>query len=202
MFTVTDIAHVMFYVGTYGSDSNTTVNLQLSLDQTTWTTVDSFTTTNTLELYSYIFDDFVLSGLGIDTVNAYYLRIESETDERTNIDDLKIYTGEGFVADDTPLYTITLSDMNNQYLLNETVDLTGCVATHPVSRATTCDITGSVDSSVAGVYEVIFSKTDEFDNTVVEIVRITVIDPVNVDINMDMDSYYDDAEGLDRKSVV
>jgi endonuclease I len=196
MFSVTDLAHVMFYVGTYGSDDDTTVNLQLSLDQTTWTTVDSFVTTNTLELYSYIFDDTILSGLGIDTSNAYYLRIESVTGESTNIDDLKIYTGFGFVADDTPLYTITFSDMSNQYLLDETVDLTGCVATHQISGATTCDITGTVDSSVAGVYEVIFSKTDEYGNTAVEIVRITVIDPVNVDINMDMDTYYDNAEGL------
>ena len=112
------------------------------------------------------------------------------------LDNLQIYTGDGFVADDTPLYTITFSDMDNQFLLNETVDLGGCVATHPTTGATTCDINGTVDSSIAGIYEVIFSKTDEYGNTAVEIVRFTVIDPVNVDINMDMIPYYDDAEGL------
>jgi endonuclease I len=195
-FSITDIAHIMFYAGTYGSDSTTTVNFQLSTDKTTWITVDSFTTTGTLELYSYIFDDTLTTSLGIDTSNAYYLRIQSETTSRTNVDNLQIYTGEGFIADDTPLYTLTFTDMVNQYLLNETVDLSGCVATHTNTGDTTCDITGTVDSSIAGVYEVIFSKTDEYGNTAVEIVRITVIDPVNVDINMDMIAYYDDAEGL------
>ena len=196
-FTITDIAHILFYAGTYGNDDHTTVNFLLSTDKETWVTVDSFITTGTLELYSYIFDDTLTTSLGIDTSNDYYLRIESVSTSRTNIDNLQIYTGEGFIVDDTPLYTITFTEMDTQYLLNETVDLTGCVATHPTTGDTTCDITGSIDTSIAGVYEIIYSKTDEFGNTTVEIIRFTVIDPVAIgDITTDMIAYYDNAEGL------
>ncbi len=196
-FSTSDIAQVIFYAGTYGSDDDTTVNFQISLDKTTWVTVDSFTSTATLTEYSYIFDDVLFSSLSLDSDSAYYFRIESETVARTNIDNFQIYTGVGIVGDDTSLYTITFDDsMLNQYLLNETVDLTGCTATHTVAGATTCDVTGTVDSSIAGTYEVIFSKDDEYGNTAVEIIRITVIDTGSIDINMDLDSYYDDAEGL------
>ena len=159
-FTVTDIAQVTFYAGTYGSDSDNVVNFQISLDKITWITVDSFTSTKTFELYSFVFDEELTTSLGIDTSNAYYLRIESETTARANIDDLKIYTGEGYIADDTPLYVITFTEgMVNQYLLDATVDLSNCVATHPTSGATTCETTGTVDSSVAGTYEITFYKT-------------------------------------------
>ncbi len=195
-FTVTDLAQVRFYAGTYGSDDDTTVTFLISTDKSTWITVDSFTSTGTLELYNYIFNDTLISSLGIDTDNAYYLRIESIGSPRTNVDDFQIYTGEGYITEDTSLYTISFNNMAIQYLLNDTVDVTGCIATHTTTGATTCDVSGLVDSSVAGVYEIIFSKTDEFGNTAVEIVRITVIDPVNVDINMDLMAYYDDAEGL------
>lgn len=196
-FTITDIAQIVFYAGIYGADDSSTVNVQLSTDKITWITVDTFTSSATLDLYSYIFDDTLVTSLGIDTSNAFYFRIANTTGERVNVDNLQIYTGEGFIADDTPLYTITITNMATQYLLNETVDLSGCVATHPTSGATTCDVTGTVNTSIGGAYEVIFSKTDEFGNTAVEIVRFTVIDPVAIgDITTDMVAYYDDAEGL------
>ncbi len=196
-FSVEDIAQIVFFAGTYGNDSPTTVNFLISTDKVTWITVDSFTSTSTLDEYSYVFDDELLTSLSIDSTNAYYIRIESETTSRTNIDNLKIYTGVGYVADDTSLYTITFTeDMKNQYLLDETVDLTACVATHQVSGATTCDVTGTVDTSVAGVYVITFSKTDEYNNTASITLNITVIDPTAGDINMDLIPYYDDAEGL------
>ncbi|KFZ26092.1 MAG: Extracellular ribonuclease precursor [Candidatus Izimaplasma bacterium HR2] len=196
-FSASDIAQVIFYAGTYGNDDDATVNFQISLDKTTWVTVDSFTSTATLVEYSYIFDEALFTSLSLDSDSAYYFRIESETVSRTNIDNFQIYTGVGIIGDDTPLYTISFDEsMVNQYLLNETVDLTGCIATHTVAGGTTCDTTGTVDSSIAGSYEVIFSKTDEYGNTAVEIIRIIVIDTGSIDINMDLDSYYDDAEGL------
>ena len=199
-FTISDIAQVTFYAGIYGGDSPTTVNVQLSTTNdvdAVWITVETFISTGTMDLYSYIFDEAFTTSLGIDMSNAYYFRIENTTTERVNIDNLTIYTGEGFVADDTPLYTIDASNIVNQYLLNETVDLTDCTATHINTGTTTCDITGTVDNTVGGVYEIIFSKTDENGNTAVDIVRITVIDPVAIgDITTDMIAYYDNAEGL------
>lgn len=196
-FCTSDLAQVIFYAGTYGNDDASTVNFQISLDKITWVTVDSFTSSATLDEYSYIFNDELFSSLSLDADSAYYFRIESESTSRVNIDNLEIYTGVGFIGDGTPLFTISFTDsMVNQYLLDDTVDLTGCIATHTIAGDMTCDVTGTVDSSIAGSYEVIFSKTDEYGNTAVEIIRFTVIDVVNVDINMDLDSYYDDAEGL------
>ena len=196
-FSVSDVAQVIFYAGTYGSDANATVRFEVSTDKTTWTTVDTFEAGATLEQYSYVFDDELFTSLSISPDSAYYFRIVSEEVARTNIDDFQIYTGVGFIGDNTPLYTITFTeDMKSQYLIGETVDLSGCIATHTVAGATTCDVIGSVNTTIAGMYKITFYKVDEYDNTASIELNITVIDPTIADINMDMDSYYDDAEGL------
>jgi len=196
-FAISDLAQVIFWVGQYGSDATTTVLFQISTDKTNWVNVDSFTSPTTFERKSYIFDDAMFTTLGLNSSDDYYLRIVSESTPRINIDDLEIYTGEGSVVDVTPLYTITLTDdMVFQYLLNDPVDLTECVATHKTNGDTTCDILGSVDSSVAGVYEITFYKTDEFNRTSSLTVSISIIDPDNDYLSMDLMTYYDDAEGL------
>ncbi len=203
-FAVGDLAHVFFHAGTYGSDDDATVTFQISVDGTSWVTVDTFTSTGTLKEYDYVFDDAMFTSLSLDPDSSYYFKIISSAAGRTNIDDFQIYTGEGQVIDDTPLYIITFTDeMEFSYLLNTIVDLTECVATHPVSGPTTCDVTGTVDSSVAGVYEVTFYKTDEFGNTASETVNITVINEDTTDyLSMDLFAYYDDAEGLFGSSLM
>lgn len=196
-FTVTDLAQVVFYTGKYGSDATTTVLFQISTDKSTWVTVDSFTSSATLDRYSYVFDDQLFTDLSLNPNDAYYLKIVSESTPRINIDNLEIYTGTGSVVDVTPLYTITLTDdMVFQYIINDTVDLSECIATHKTDGDTSCDIIGSVDSSVAGIYEITFYKTDEFNHTASLTVNISVIDPNTDYLNIDLDSYYDDAEGL------
>jgi endonuclease I len=196
-FTVEDIAQIIFYAGTYGSDSAATVLFQLSTNAVSWVTVDSFTSESSMEEYSYIFDETLFTSLSLDSSAAYYIRIVSESTSRTNIDNLQIYTGEGYVADDTSLYSITFDEtMVYQYLKGETADLSGCVATHPIIGATTCNVIGTVDTTIPGVYEITFYKTDEYNNTASITVNITVIDTGNDYLSMDLIPYYDLAEGL------
>jgi len=197
-FAVSDLAQIIYWAATYGADSNTTVNFQISVDKLTWTTVETFTSTNEMVEHSIVFDDALFTSLSLSADSNYYIRIESTTDQRTNIDNLQIYTGEGQVIDDAPLYTISFTDdMVYSYLLNDTIDLTECVATHTITGATTCDMIGTVDNTTAGVYDIIFYKTDEAGNTATETIRITMIDGDTSDyLTIDMDTYYDNAEGL------
>jgi endonuclease I len=196
-FAVSDIAQVIFYAGTYGSDADSPVRFEVSTDATTWITLDTFTATKTMTEYSYVFDDDFVTAKGIDTSNAYYIRIYSETSARTNIDDFSIYTGEGSVVSNDALYSISFTeDMEYQYLIDEVVDLDQCVATHEINGATDCDYIGSVDSSTPGAYEITYYKTDEYNNTVSVTITITVIDGSNDYLSMDLMTYYDDAEGL------
>ncbi len=197
-FTISDLAQVIFYAGTYGNDSDGLVQFQISQDGNTWVTVDSFTSTGTLTEYNYVFDEEMFTSLSLDANTSYYLKIVSSDSGRTNIDDFKVYTGEGTVVDNTPLYVLSFtSEMEYSYLIDDVVDLEQCVATHPTLGVTTCEITGSVESSEAGVYEVTYSKTDENGNTAVEVVRITVISEEYQDyLEVDLNAYYDDAEGL------
>ena len=203
-FTASDVAQVIFHAGTYGNDADGLVTFQISVDGTTWVTVDSFTSTGTLEEHNYVFDAAMWTSLSLSPTDAYYFKITSSTDGRTNIDDFKIYTGEGQLVDNTPLYSITFTnEFETSYLLDETVDLSECVATHPTTGATDCDVIGSVDSSIAGVYEITFYKTDEFGNTITETVNITIISEDTTDyLGMDLFAYYDDAVGLYGSSLM
>lgn len=205
-FTITDLAQVIFYAGTYGTDSDTTVSFEISIDETTWTVVDSFTTTNSMEEHNYIFDDALFSSLSLSSDSAYYLRIVSNTTARTNVDNLQIYTGEGYIIieeDDEPQYTIAFTEnMVSLYLLDETVDLLDCVATHRVTGDTTCDIIGNVDSSTPGVYIITFYKTDEFDITTSITLNITVIDANPELLLLDLIPYYDNAESLYGEDLI
>ena len=203
-FAIQDIAQVIFYAGTYGSDSDATVTFQISVDGTTWVTVDTFTSTGTFEEHNYVFDDAMFTSLSLNSDNSYFMKIISSSEGRTNIDDFQVYTGEGQLIDDTPLYTISFTnDMEYSYLIDETVDLTDCVATHTTNGPTTCDLIGMVDSSIAGVYEVTFYKIDENGNTASETISITIISVDTTDyLSMDLASYYDDAEGLYGSSLM
>jgi endonuclease I len=196
-FSVSDIAQVIFYAGTYGSDSAATVLFQLSTDGTTWITIDSFTTTNEMIEHSYVFDEDLVNQYSLDMDLAYYFKIVSETESRTNIDNFSVYTGDGVVQNNESLYTITFTEeMQYQYLVNDIVDLDQCVATHETLGATTCDIIGSVDASTPGNYDITYYKTDEYNNTAIVVVTITIIATSNDYLSMDLMAYYDDAEGL------
>ncbi|PAT00971.1 hypothetical protein CI105_08975 [Candidatus Izimaplasma bacterium ZiA1] len=197
-FTVSELAQVIFYAGTYGTDAHATVTFQISVDKTTWVTVDTFTSTATLTEYSYVFNAELFTSLSLDASNDYYLKVISTSEGRTNIDNFQIYTGEGELVDDTPLYTINISeDMVYSYLINDDIDLNECTATHPTNATTDCDIIGTVDNTVAGVYEITYFKIDEFGNIAKETVNITIISEDNTDyLNLDLDTYYDDAETL------
>lgn len=203
-FAVAGIAQVVFYAGTYTNDSNATVTFDISVDGTTWITVDSFTSTGTLEEYSYVFNETVFADLSLNPNDAYYMRITSSADGRTNVDDFQIYTGEGELIDHSPLYTITFTeDMEYSYLIGDTVDLTDCVATHKDNGPTTCDIIGTVDSSIPGSYEILYYKIDEAGNTAAETVTITIVNEDTTDyLTLDMIPYYDDAEGLFGSSLM
>lgn len=203
-FKVGQLAQVFFWIATYGGDDNSIVNFQISVDKLDWVTVESFTTTNVIIEHNIIFDEALFSSLSLSSDNAYYIRIASPSPSRTNIDDLQIYTGEGQLIDDTPLYTITFTDdMVYSYLLNDPIDLTDCVATHSINGATTCNTIGTVDNTTPGIYEITFYKTDQAGNTAIEIVRITIIDGDTSNyLTMDLSSYYDNAEGLYGEDLV
>ena len=196
-FTATNIAQIIFHAGTYGNDDNGAVEFQLSTDKVNWTTVDTFTTTGELEEHNYVFDDAMWTSLGLTKSSSYYIRITSSSSGRTNIDDLQIYTGEGQIVDNTPLYVIDADGVTKSYLVDEIVDLTGCVATHPTTGDTACDITGTVDNTVAGAYPITFYKIDEFGNKAEITINIIIVNENTSDyLTWDLMTYYDDAEGL------
>jgi len=197
-FAAADLAQIIFYAGTYGNDDNGVATFEISVDGTTWVVVDSFTTSGTLEEHNYIFDDALFTSLSLDPADSYYMKITSSDTGRTNIDDFQIYTGEGQLVDNTPLYTISFTEaMEYSYLIGDPIDLTPCVATHVTTGATTCDIIGTVDNMVPGVYDITYFKIDENGNTAIEVVSITIINEDTTDyLSLDLFTYYDDAEGL------
>lgn len=93
-FSVANLSQVIFHAGTYGSDDNATVTFQVSIDGTTWVTVDTFTSTATITEYSYLFDDAMFTSLSLSADSNYYLKVISSADGRTNVDDFQIFTGE------------------------------------------------------------------------------------------------------------
>jgi len=95
---------------------------------------------------------------------------------------------------DTTPPVITLDSSQTTYAVDATVPL-GCTAVDNVDPSVDCTYTGTVDSSIEGTYDITYSSTDASANTATLIVTYTigtVVDPLNID----MDTYYDSAEGL------
>lgn len=89
-FTVKEIENLSFYAGSYGSDSVGTLFIELSLDQLTWYSYDSFDVTTGFVNYDIEFTDAGLTGLGLSSDDELYLRFRSDDSYRINIDDVSI----------------------------------------------------------------------------------------------------------------
>ena len=159
-----------------------------------------FTLSTTSTVYTYLINS---SGVGSDVSVRIKFQVSLPTVAPTDtaylyIDDVSVY---GFIGGgsteptvDTTPPEIVLDSYRTSYELNEPVVL-GCTAVDNVDPAPTCTYTGVVDNTVLGDYNVIYTASDDLNNTSTLVVTYT-IHAVNDYLSMDLSTYYDNAEGL------
>lgn len=83
------------------------------------------------------------------------------------------------------------------YAIGDTTNL-GCTAEDNVDGSVYCSYSGTVDSNIEGSYLVTYSASDSHGNVTTLEVTYTVSDP----LMMDLDAYYDNAEGLTGEALL
>jgi hypothetical protein len=89
-FSIENLRKISFYAGRFGSDSLGTINIQLSQDQTSWTSYQTIQVTSSLTLYTITFSEENVNLLGYSLEDALFIRFRSTDTSRINIDDLNI----------------------------------------------------------------------------------------------------------------
>ena len=92
-----------------------------------------------------------------------------------------------------------MSNPDYSYTIGDTVSL-GCTATDNVDPSPTCSYSGSVNTNIAGTYEITYTATDSSGNIATLVVTYTVHE-ANDYLSMDLSEYYNNAEGLEGEAL-
>ncbi|MCF7924725.1 MAG: endonuclease [Candidatus Izimaplasma sp.] len=95
---------------------------------------------------------------------------------------------------------ITLNNENYSYTIGDSVDI-GCTAYDDVDGSVPCTYTGSIDTNTLGDYDITYSATDSSGNTNTLIITYSVVEEIDY-LAMDLDPYYDNAEGLSGETLL
>ncbi|MFK5883835.1 MAG: endonuclease [Candidatus Izemoplasma sp.] len=201
-FAVDELYEISFFKGKYLSDGDSTFSLEISSDKTTWITLDSaISSTSTFELYEFTLDETVYTDLGLSAETAYYIRISSAVVARVNIDDftiLQLVSLEPEVPDPLESETLTISLPSNMeifFSLGDTWTDDGCTAIDSVIGEVTCTVTGTVDTSNIGGYDITYTAVDGEGLYKVVVVEHVVFRDESL-LEIDYTGYYDGIEGL------
>jgi endonuclease I len=211
-FTVSNLSKISFNQGTYGADSVTDFDLEISTDGITWHTVDSDISSDTdfTVPYEFSFTQTVFSTLGLNSEDAYYIRIQhvGHDSNRINIDDINIYSG--IVNNDADPTTLTSLQTNTMVLevsgIENTIYTVGdsftgtCIALDMIDGNVECTSSG-YNMNIPGKYIVTFTAIDYEGITHTASVSIIVEEQEAVIsleeyLLVDYIGYYDGIEGL------
>ncbi|MFO7970049.1 MAG: endonuclease [Candidatus Izemoplasmatales bacterium] len=93
-----------------------------------------------------------------------------------------------------------MNNENYSYTIGDSVDI-GCTAYDDVDGSVPCTYTGSIDTNTLGDYDITYSATDSSGNTNTLVVTYSVVEE-NDYLSMDLDPYYDDAEGISGETLL
>ncbi|MBU1145027.1 MAG: endonuclease [Firmicutes bacterium] len=205
-FVASEISEINFMVGKYGTDADSYLSLQISLDQTNWTVLDDEILSDaSFDLYTFTFDSSTYSSLGLSPSNSYYIQLVKLTSARTNIDDFHILTGATSVTStdlsalefkQTKPVSITFPETEDLiYSVGDTFTDDTCYATDIVSGSTSCAISGSVSTNTRGDHSVTYAATSYEGITYTETKQYTVFRDASL-LDVNYIGYYDGIEGL------
>jgi len=117
-FATTNLESVSFYAGIFGSDSASTLFIELSTNQTTWLTYQSFTVTGSFVNYDIEFTENELDNLGLSSDDALYFRFRSNNSQRINVDDVSLNYG-AFTLDEY----VFVEDFESAYKQGYAIDI-------------------------------------------------------------------------------
>ncbi|MBI9008567.1 MAG: endonuclease [Tenericutes bacterium] len=86
------------------------------------------------------------------------------------------------------------------YTIGDTTNI-GCTAIDNIDGSVVCSFSGTVDTSVVGSYDVTFTASDTAGNVATLEVTYTVSEEIDP-LTMDLEAYYDDAEGLTSTALL
>jgi len=205
-FAVTDLAEISFQYGTYGSDSDSNLYLEISTDNSSWTTLATLTSTSSLVSYTHILDNSEYSSLGLNSGDSYYIRFRNDdNDKRINIDAITIDTASTTQTDwtlDSQLQSEPISftlpeKLEDYYTVGEEFTADVCTATDIVDGIVTCNVSGVLDNEAEGLYTLTYSAVSYEGITYTTQREVTLLDEENIDyLTVDYIGYYDGIEGL------
>lgn len=95
-FKIANLYELSFYLARYGNDQAATVYVEVSQDNVNWSRISPYyNLTTTLTKHTIIVNDALLAPHGLTTDDALHIRIISDGNRRTNVDNLSIkYRGK------------------------------------------------------------------------------------------------------------
>lgn len=212
LFSVSNLSKITFNQGTYGADSITNFDLEISTDNITWHAVDTNISSDTdfTIPYEFTFTPAVYTTLGLNSSDSYYIRIQhaGSDDDRINIDNINIYSG---VVNTNANPTSAVSMQTNAMTLNvtgleDTIYTVGdtfngvCSAYDMLEGMTACTATG-FNMNIPGSYMVVFSASDyegitHSSTTSILVEEVPLVINVEDYLTVDYIGYYDGIEGL------
>ena len=206
-FGVENIKEISFLKGKYLSDGDSVVGLEISTDKTNWIVLDNaIPAGGVFDRYTYTFTEELRTSLGVVQDTEYYIRIVNSGTQRVNIDDIQIMheviVDDGIVDESSDTLTITIPVETDYILsLNDTFVNPVCTAVDSIIGVVDCNVTGTVDTSNIGAYDVSFSAVDGEGKTLKVIKEFIVFRDESL-LDIDYEGYYDGIEGLYGEALI
>ncbi len=215
-FSIKGLRRLQFGYGRYLSDSLSDITVYVSHNQAQWIVLDEVQADGTWKTFDFQFTDLWYQSHALETDMPLFVRIESATANRVNIDHIKIYRdvyhtpenpdlfmSEGaHFPNDSERITIRFSqDFITHYSLNDVWEPSGCIATDMYSGDDSCLVYGHVDTSKPGYHEVIYYALDADGFYSSTIIQHGVFEDASL-LEIDYTGYYDGIEGLHGEALV
>lgn len=207
-FAIENLYRISFELAKYSEDDDSTVSLAISTDKETWTIIDNnIEADSRLDDYEFILTDALYIELGLDNRDSYYIKIISDSaDNRVNIDDVVFsqidYKEEEVIIVESSTMSIYLPiDLDKKLSLGDEWLEPVCTAFDTVIGEVACTVTGEVDTSNIGGYEVTYSAVDGEGLSKTIVVEYVVFRDESL-LEIDYTGYYDGIEGLYGEELV
>ncbi|MFA5290420.1 MAG: endonuclease, partial [Candidatus Izemoplasmatales bacterium] len=214
--SIKGLRRVQFEYGRYLSDSLSDISVYVSHDQSQWILLDELQADGVWKSFDFHFTDTWYQNHLLDVDTPLFVRIQSATANRVNIDNIKIYRDFYHTPDNPDLFMsegayfpndserISISftqDFIIHYSLNDIWEPSGCIATDMYSGDDACLVYGHVDTSKPGYHEVIYYALDADGFYRSTIIQHGVFEDASL-LEIDYTGYYDGIEGLHGEALV
>ncbi len=209
-FPMTNLAAISFYHGRYLSDPASNIIVAVSRDKALWTAIATMPSGD-LQEFTFDFDEAWYRESGYSLEDELYVRIASPNASRVNIDNLA-FKRYHYITMELPVIFADISSVafpNNSarveigfspdhqivYSLGDSWDSTACNAVDDLLGSLSCSVYGDVDTTVTGLYDVVYYVIDNDGEYASATVNYAVLKDASL-LEIDYPAYYDTIEGL------